>query len=110
MTDTTLNAEQLDALLDRVKAHRTDANLHLLRKANGITTTGIVTAEVARIIKLRSRQGYSMSEVALMVGVSRSTCFDVKSGRRGVSGRPGCLGNPFATTFIAAIDGAVVPM
>lgn len=103
MTATTITVEQLDAMLERVKSHRTDANLQALRDANGITTTGTVTAQAVRIIKLRVRQGYSMNEIAMMVGLSRSSCFNVKAGRRGRS----CAAmKPCETTFKAAIGGA----
>lgn len=110
MTTTShITAEQLDALLDRVKAHRTEANLKALREANGITTTGTCTAEVVRVLRLRLRQGYSVGDIAMMVGLSRGACFDVKSGRRGVSRWSERPGKGSATTFRDAIWGADSP-
>lgn len=105
MTAPAITAEQLDALLDRVKANRTEANLQALREANGITTTGTCTAEVVRVLRVRARQGYTNGEIALMTGLHRSTVVAVRMGRRGQEADRPTEGA--VTTFREPITGLV---
>lgn len=73
-------AEKPDALLESA--------LKSLRAVNGIHSESVVTPEIGALTLKRISQGYSLREVALMIGCATSTVSNIKSGRYRYSDLP----------------------
>lgn len=56
-----------------------------LRRVNGVVTTSVVTPEIAALVMTRLAQGYSLKDVAMMVGCTDGTIANLKAGRYVVS-------------------------
>lgn len=61
------------------------AAISRLRHVNGVVTTSVVTPEIARLVLERLAQGYSLKDVAMMVGCVSGTIANLRAGRYTVS-------------------------
>ena len=88
------NIKKLQAERDRLQEAGDDpekfvaAKLHALRLANGVNTTRTMTREIGALVLKRLEQGYSNSQVSLMVGCAPSTISNIKAGRYSFSDAP----------------------
>ena len=65
-----------------------DAALASLRLANGVETVSVVTPQIGQLIAQRAAQGYSLREIAMMVGCAVPTVSLIRSGRYRYSDLP----------------------
>lgn len=61
------------------------AAIFRLKRINGVVTTSVVTPEIAALVMERLAQGYSLKDVAMMVGCSDGAIANLKAGRYVVS-------------------------